>query len=212
MLPPRGPGATLAGDPLKAYDRADYQKWYRDPRHRVHSPSERARTVRYAVALGEFLLGRPLRSVLDVGSGQGEWQPLLRALRPRARYVGVDPSAYAVRRFGRARHLVQGGIEDLPALGLRGPFDLVVCTGLLNYLPRPVLERGIAHLAALAGGIALLEIFTRDDQVEGNLRGFDRRPAPYYRRLLRRHGLVPCGPHAYVSRALRAELAVFERC
>jgi SAM-dependent methyltransferase len=197
---------------LKTYDRADYHKWYRDPRHRVHSPAERARTVRYTVALAEFLLGRPLRSVLDVGSGQGEWQPLVRALRPRARYVGVEPSAYAVRRFGRARHLVRGGIEDLPALGLRGPFDLVVCAGVLNYLPAAVLERGIARIAALAGGVAFLEIFTRGDEVEGNLRGFDRRPAAYYRRLLRRHGLVQCGPHAYVGRALRESIATFERC
>jgi hypothetical protein len=75
-----------------------------------------------------------------------------------------------------------------------------------------VLERGIARIAALAGGVAFLEIFTRGDEVEGNLRGFDRRPAAYYRRLLRRHGLVQCGPHAYVGRALRESIATFERC
>ena len=177
----------------------------------MHTAAERARTVRYAVALAEFLLGRPLRSVLDVGCGQGEWQPLLRAVRPGARYVGVDPSEYAVRRFGRRRNLRRGSIENLPALGLRGPFDLVVSAGVLNYLPAPALDRGLGHVAALLGGVAFLEIFAREDEIEGNTEGFDQRPRAYYVRLLRRHGLTQCGPHAYVGPRLRAVLAAFER-
>src|SRR5687768_16343341 len=198
--------------PGTSFDRAYYRKWYADPRHRVHTAAERARTVRYAVALAEFLLARPLRSVLDVGCGQGEWQPLLRELRPRARYVGVDPSEYAVRRFGRRRNLRRGGVEDLAALGLCGPFDLVVSAGVLNYLPSRALERGLGHVAALLGGVAFLEIFARADEIEGNLQGFDQRPRAYYTRLLRRHGLTQCGPHAYVGRALQPALAAFERC
>ena len=177
----------------------------------MHTQADRARTVRYAVALAEFLLGRAVRSVLDVGCGQGEWQPLVRELRPRARYVGVDPSEYAVRRYGRRRHLRRGGVEDLRALGLRGPFDLVVSAGVLNYLPPRALERGLGHVAALLGGVAFLEIFAREDEIQGNLQGFDQRPRAYYTRLLRRHGLSQCGPHAYVGPALRPSLAAFER-
>ena len=177
----------------------------------MHTQADRARTVRYAVALAEFLLGRAVRSVLDVGCGQGEWQPLVRELRPRARYVGVDPSEYAVRRYGRRRHLRRGGVEDLRALGLRGPFDLVVSAGVLNYLPPRALERGLGQVAALLGGVAFLEIFAREDAIEGNLQGFDQRPRAYYTRLLRRHGLTQCGPHAYVGPALRPSLAAFER-
>jgi SAM-dependent methyltransferase len=173
----------------------------------VHTPAERARTVRYAVALAEFVLGRPIRSVLDVGSGQGEWHGLVRSIRPRARYVGVDPSDYVLRRFGLRRNLRKGGIEDLKALGLRGPFDLVVCAGVLNYLPAAVLDRGLGDIASLLGGVAFLEIFAREDEVVGCTRGFDQRPRAYYRRLLRRHDLTPCGPHAYVRRERRAALA-----
>lgn len=176
----------------------------------MHAQAERARTARCAVAVCELLLGRPLRSVLDVGSGQGEWHALVRAIRPRARYVGVDPSDYAVRRFGRRRNLRRGGIEDLPSLGLRGPFDLVVSAGVLNYLPVPVLDRGLGHVAALLGGVAFLEIFAREDEIEGDTEGFDQRPRAFYRRLLRRHGLTPCGPHTYVGRRLRPSLAAFE--
>ena len=36
-------------------------------------------------------------------TGEGAWRVQLRRLRPRVRYVGVESSAYAVRRFGRSR-------------------------------------------------------------------------------------------------------------
>ena len=193
------------------YDRTYYDRWYRDPRHRVHTRAERARTVHMTVALAEFLLGRPVRSVLDVGSGEGHWHGLLRQVRPRARYVGVDPSAYVVRRFGRRRNLRLGSIERLPELRLRGRFDLVVCAGVLNYLSPEALDRGLANLAPLVGGIAFLEIFAREDEVVGCLRGFDQRPRAFYRRLLARHGFAPCGPHAYAGEALSGELSAFER-
>ena len=193
------------------YDRTYYDRWYRDPRHRVHTRAERARAVRMTAALAEFLLGRPLRSVLDVGSGEGHWHGLLRQVRPRARYVGVDPSEYAVRRFGRRRNLRLGSLERLPELRLRGPFDLVVCAGVLNYLPPEALDRGLANLRPLVGGIAFLEIFAREDEVVGCLRGFDQRPRAFYRRLLARHGFAPCGPHVYAGEELAGELAAFER-
>jgi SAM-dependent methyltransferase len=193
------------------YNRTYYDRWYRDPRHRVHTRAERARAVRMTVALAEFLLGRPLRSVLDVGSGEGQWHDLLRQVRPRARYLGVDPSEYAVRRFGRRRNLRLGSIEHLPELRLRGPFDLVVCAGVLNYLPPEALDRALANLRPLVGGIAFLEIFAREDEVVGCLRGFDQRPRAFYRRLLARHGFAPCGPHAYAGEVLAGELAAFER-
>jgi SAM-dependent methyltransferase len=167
--------------------------------------------VRLAVALGEFLLGRPLRSVLDVGSGEGQWHGLVRELRPRARYVGVDPSEYAVRRFGRRRNLRPGRIEQLGALGLRGPFDLVVCAGVLNYLSPAALGPALASLRPLVGGVAFLEIFAREDEVTGCLRGFDQQPRSFYRRLLARHGFVRCGPHAYATGRVAEGLATFER-
>lgn len=193
------------------YDRAYYDKWYRDPKHRVHTKAERARTVHMAVALAEFLLGRPLRSVLDVGSGEGEWHDLLREIRPRARYLGVDPSEYAVRRFGRRRNLRLGSLEQLPALGLRGQFDLVVCGGVLNYLDPRALERGLAGLHPFVGGVAFLEIFAAEDEVVGCTHAFQQRPRAFYRRLLSRRGFVPCGPHCYVTADLAGDLAAFER-
>jgi SAM-dependent methyltransferase len=196
---------------INRYDRTYYEKWYRDPRHRVHTRAERARAVRLAVALTEFLLGRPLRSVLDVGSGEGQWHDLVRLIRPRARYIGVDSSQYAVRRFGRRRNLRLGSIGDLGSLGLRGPFDLVVCAGVLNYLPPESLDRALADLEPLVGGVAFLEIFATEDEIEGNTRGFHRRPRAFYRGLLTRHGFTHCGPHSYAGADLAVRLAALEK-
>jgi SAM-dependent methyltransferase len=196
---------------ITRYDRTYYDKWYRDPRHRVHTRAERVRTVRLAVALSEFLLGRPIRSVLDVGSGEGQWHDLVCAIRPRARYVGVDPSEYAVRRFGRRRNLRLGSIDDLGSLGLRGPFDLVVCAGVLNYLSPQNLGSALAALRPLVGGVAFLEIFTSEDEIEGHTRGFHRRPRAFYRRLLIGLGFTQCGPHCYVGPHLAGRLAALER-
>src|SRR5262245_29277307 len=100
---------------MQVYDRTYFDKWYRNPSHRVHTGAEQARTARMAVGVCEYLLGRPIRSVLDVGSGEGHWRGLVRAVRPRVRYLGVDPSEYVVRRFGRRRNLRAGSFEHLDA-------------------------------------------------------------------------------------------------
>jgi hypothetical protein len=54
----------------KLYDRAYFDRWYRDPRTRIHVRAAVERKVALAVATTEYLLQRPLRSVLDVGCGE----------------------------------------------------------------------------------------------------------------------------------------------
>ena len=140
--------SRLLGDSLsERYDAAYFDKWYRHPTHRVKTAAELARQVSFVLHTAEWVLGRRVRTVLDVGCGEGHWYPALRALRPRVAYQGVDPSAYAVRKFGARRHLQQGGIEDLGSLALREQYDLVVCCGMLNYLSIPQLTSGIAQVA-----------------------------------------------------------------
>ena len=110
-------GARARG---RAYDRAYFDKWYRAPSSRVRSPAELARLVRFVVATAEYVLARPVRSVLDVGAGEGNWLPLLRAHRRTIHYQGVDPSEYAVRRFGRRRNILLGDLASLDELPLAG--------------------------------------------------------------------------------------------
>jgi len=196
---------------VKSYDRSYFDRWYRDPRSRVKTAAEIERKVRMVLGVAEYLLDRPVRSVLDVGAGEGAWRAPLRRLRPRLRYVGVDPSEYAVRRFGARRGLLLGQVERLDELRLDGPFDVVVCCDVLNYLAEDALERGVRGMASLLGGVAYLEMFADDDEMTGDTRGWHRRPRSFYRRLVRRHGLVPCGMHCYAGPALAPNVASLER-
>jgi SAM-dependent methyltransferase len=192
------------------YDRGYFDRWYRHPTHRVRSAAVLAREVACVIGVTEQVIGRPIRSVLDVGCGEGNWYPVLKARRPAVRYIGVDPSDYVVKRFGATRHIRHGNVETLDGLGLRGPFDLIVCSGVLNYLTPPVLQRGIAHIEALLGGVAYLEIYTTDDLVTGDTRSATRRTPSWYRRAMRRAGLVPCGMHCYVHKDRALTLAALE--
>jgi SAM-dependent methyltransferase len=180
------------------YSKSYFEKWYRSAQ-RVHSPADRARTVRMVLAVADYMLGRPARSVLDIGAGEGLWFPVLRRMRRAIRYAGVDPSEYAVERYGHSRHLHLGSLGNLPATLARGRYDLVVCSGMLNYLPPGELRAGLISIATLARGVAFLELFTSRDDVQGDVRG--RRPASVYRSLLHSLGFRHCGPHCYVGPA-----------
>jgi SAM-dependent methyltransferase len=158
-------------------------------------------------AVTEYFLGRKLRSVLDVGAGEGVWGVELRRLYPKLRYVGVDSSDYVLEHFGRERNIVRGSFESLPSLRLAGDFDLIVCADMLQYVPTPVLKRGIHHLAGRLAGVAYLEAFTAADEMEGDLDGWHRRTGAQYRRIFAEAGLVGCGLHCYLT-AEPAEKAV----
>ena len=185
----------------KRYDRAYFDRWYRDPATRVADAGALARRIRLALSAAEYLLERPVRAALDVGCGEGRWGVALRRVRPRLRYTGVDGSEYVVRRFGARRNIVRGTVGTLGALDLRGPFDLVVCSDVLHYVTDDELAHGVPALAALLGdGVAYIELFTSDDEIEGDLRGFHPRPPAFYRRLFTRAGLVSRGLNVYVKR------------
>ncbi len=198
------------GDVGGAYDRAYFDHWYRD--EGFGSPAEVRRKAAFAVSAAEYLLGRPLRSVLDVGCGEGPWQPVLAALRPRASYVGVDPSAYAVERYGARRHLRLGqfGRLDRVVATDEGPFDLIVCVDVLGYVADEDMACGLAAIAARLGGVALLEVFTDDDEFEGDVEHYRRRPPAQYERWFADAGLARVGPNLFVGTSLRPVLSTFE--
>lgn len=185
----------------KRYDRAYFDRWYHEPKSRVAGARTVERKAHFALSAAELLLERPVRSVLDVGCGEGAWGLALRRLRPHLRYTGVDDSAYVVRRFGARRNIVRGTVGTLDALALDGPFDLVVCCDVLHYVAAAELTRGLPALAALVGsGVAYIELFTSADDIEGDLRGFHRRTPSFYRRRLDRAGLEAVGLNVYVGR------------
>lgn len=192
---------------MKRYDRAYFDKWYRG-RDRITTAAELRRKVALAVAEAEYFLRRPIRSVLDVACGEGAWFPHLKALRPRVSYRGIDPSPYAVKAFGKKRHIRQGSFRDVA--GIDGTFDLVVCADALHYIADDEILGGLQDLVRLAGGIVFLEILTREDAIIGDLDGFIRRPAKWYRTHFADAGLTQVGPYTWLAPALREEAAELE--
>jgi SAM-dependent methyltransferase len=152
-----------------------------------------------------------VRSVLDVGAGEGNWYPLLRTLRPSISYLGIDPSAYAVSRFGARRHLVQGTVTDLQSAGARGPYDLVIASGMLNYLSNADFRTGLSEIARHTGGVAYLEVFARQDAFTGDTTEMPLRPAAWYRAQFVAAQLISCGLHLYVPSRVARRLARLER-
>ncbi|MBM4194200.1 MAG: class I SAM-dependent methyltransferase [Gemmatimonadetes bacterium] len=209
----RAAGALAArrGGRGKAYDRAHFDRWYRDPRRRVATSTDIQRKARLVVGVAESLLQRQVRSALDVGCGEGNWRAALKAIRPGLDYVGVDSSAYVISRYGRARDITYGTFGTLASVDVGGPFDLVICCDMLQYIPTAELSCGLEAIAGLLGGVAFLEAYTTADEVTGDRRGWvDRTPA-HYRRAFRRVGLVSVGMHCWVGDALRGSTAALER-
>src|SRR3954470_19823206 len=103
---------------LKSYDREYFDRWYRDPTDRVATRESVERKVRMAVSLAEFMLGREIRNVVDIGCGEAPWWSGLRKLRPRARYIGIDSSDYVLERYGKARNIRRGTFGDIAKLKL----------------------------------------------------------------------------------------------
>lgn len=192
----------------KAYDRDYFDRWYRDAG--IGGKRRLQRKVALALAMAEYHLERPLRSVLDIGCGEGVWRAPLLALRPKARYLGFDSSEYAIRRYGARRNLHFARFGDFAMLRPCPPVDLLICSDVLHYLPTREIDRGLPGLAELCGGVAFLEAFAREDQTEGDNIGFQPRPARFYRQRFEAAGFRFVGSHCWLSPALAGNAAALE--
>ena len=195
----------------KPYDRAYFDRWYRNPRSRVVTPAVIARKAGMVVGVAEYFLGRTVRSVLDVGCGEGDWYRALTRMRPAIRYVGIDPSPYVVQRFGKRRNISLGGFGDVAEHARGKMFDVVVCSDVMQYVAPPELRRGVDQIAEHLEGVAFLEAHTTADALEGDMRGWHRRTPAYYRRLFARAGLISCGPHCYAGEPLHDNISALEQ-
>jgi SAM-dependent methyltransferase len=134
-----------------------------DERHRL-----RATTLGNLQRVSGLLWGgrRDLNTLrlLDAGCGTGDSAIYMAAQAPGATVVALDRSPASLdvaRRRAEVRGLgnvefVEASLLDLPRLGL-GPFDHIVCSGVLHHLPEP--ETGLqALMAVLApdGGLGLM--------------------------------------------------------
>ncbi len=192
----------------KQYDADYFQRWYRNGG--IGGRQRLARKVALAVATAEYHLERPVRSVLDIGCGEGAWRAPLLKLRPKARYLGFDGSEYAIARYGRSRNLHLANFADFAQLRPCPPADLLVCSDVLHYLPTRELDRGLPGLADLCGGVAFLETFTARDAAEGDEDEFQRRSADFYRRRFEALGFRQIGSHCWLSPRLAGHATELE--
>src|SRR6185503_20080166 len=185
----------IASSFMKTYDKSYFDRFYRHPDDRVSTKAGLERKVRMAVGVAEFLLARPIRTVLDLGCGEAPWYPILTRLRRDARYIGVDSSEYVIERFGAARNIKRGDVAHLDRLRLPRRIDLIVCADVLQYIGTRDVERALENIRRLLGGVAYIEMFATEDEMEGDREAWHERSAAEYRRLLRRAGFTQCGPY-----------------
>lgn len=195
----------------KQYDAAYFEQWYHDPERRVITPAAVARKVRLVLGVAEALLERPVRSVLDVGCGEGAWREHLRRERPNIRYTGVESSAYVVQRYSRTRDIRAGSFGTLADVGLDAPYDVIVVCDVLQYVPDAELMPGLRAIAESLGGVVYLEAYTTDDAIEGDRAAWHERSAAAYAKAFATSGLVGVGMHCWVGEALREYTVALER-
>lgn len=181
----------------KLYDQAYFDRWYRGKHAQDDKTLARKATV--AVAIAELHLGRPLRSVLDIGCGEAAWRRHLLKLRPGIHYQGVDASEYVVRRYGRTRNIALASFGQMQQLRIGPPADLLICADVMHYVPGAELKRGLAGFSELCAGVAYLDVFCREDRITGDFKGFIARSAKQYRTLFTQAGFVALGSHCYLN-------------
>ncbi len=95
-------------------------------------------------------------SLLDVGCGDGALLSLLHARYPHVAFEGVDLSAVVVERNRQALPHMRFSVANVATDPLPGPFDVVVCTEVLEHLDDPA--RALASIAAATrpGGHAVI--------------------------------------------------------
>lgn len=194
----------------KRYDAAYYQRWYRAPGTRVKSAPDLERTVAMVLAIAEYHLERRVRSVLDVGCGEGRWRAPLRRLRPRVDYLGLDGSEWAIARYGRRRNLHRVDLTELDTVRLKRPVDLLVCNDVIQYVDDPTAATAAEAFRRLCHGVMFVTAFTTEDEFVGDRAGYVGRPARWYRRLLDRGGWSFVGNQCWLSPTLAARAAALE--
>jgi len=190
----------------RRFDKAYYDRYYRDPATRAVTPAAARRQAAFVAAYLKYL-ELPVRRILDVGCGVGT---LLRALGkefPHARLQGVEVSDYLCRRYGWQ----PGSVIDYPT---STAFDLVVCHDVLAYLDKIDCRRAIDNLARLSRGALLLGVLTADDADLYDPARTDPsqhlRPAAWYRRRLGRH-FVNVGGGVHLKRDAEAVVWTLDR-
>ncbi len=178
------PARSAPSRPVEAFGEAYYRRYYLDPGTRVRSAAADTKLARFVFGYMAFL-GLPVRRVLDLGCGLGQWRGLTSSQHPSAGYTGVEVSPYLCRKYGWQ----EGSAADFRG---RGSYDLILCQSVMQYLSDADARAAIANLARLCRGAVYLEIVTKEDWARHCDQRFTDgaihlRSAAWYREALSRH-------------------------
>lgn len=181
----------MSAERFRRFDEAYYHRFYEDPKTRVVSAEEHANLAEFVFAFARWN-GVDIKSVLDIGAGIGLWQQWLESHHKGVEYLGTEVSQAMCKQHGFQN-------RDIARWRDRKKYDLIVCQGVLQYLPDPDVAPAIANIAAMAGGLVYFEITTRADlreQCDKDRTDQDIfiRNGSYYRGIIAKHMVnVGCG-------------------
>lgn len=178
-------------DRFRRFDEAYYHRFYEDPKTRVTSQDEHAPLAEFVFAFAKHN-HIEMKSVLDVGAGVGLWKRWIEKNAKGVQYTGTEVSQAMCKKHGFLH-------RDIARWRDRKKHDLIVCQGVLQYLPDPDVAPAIANIAAMSRGLVYVEVTTRLDlreRVDETRTDSDIhvRNGSYYRGILQKHFLfVGCG-------------------
>lgn len=173
-------------DRFRRFDEAYYERFYLSPKTRVISADEHAHLAQFVFSFAAWN-GIEIKSMLDVGAGVGHWKRWLEKHRKGISYTGTEVSKAMCKEHGFLE-------RDIARWRDRKKHDLIVCQGVLQYLPDPDVAPAVANLAAMSRGLLYVEITTRLDlreRCDQDLTDADIyvRNGSYYRGILQKHFL-----------------------
>jgi SAM-dependent methyltransferase len=150
----------------------------------------------------------PIRSVLEVGAGPGDWSTWYRTVRPHVRVMSVDISEHACATYGHEQ-------RDIATWSPNRPFDLVICMDVLQYLDEARAVRALRNLTKATRTYLYFDALTMFDarhtvdrsstDLNAHLRSGD-----WYRRRLSRH-FTQTGVGLWVRKGSQVVLHELER-
>lgn len=195
-------------DRFRRFDEAYYQRFYEAEDTRVTSPQEHSALAEFVFAFARWNQV-DVKSVLDIGAGVGLWKQWIEASAPEVKYTGTEVSQAMCKKHGFLN-------RDIARWRDRKKHDIIVCQGVLQYLPDPDVAPAVANIAAMSRGLVYLEITTRGDlrercDTDRTDQDIFVRNGSYYRGILTKH-LIPVGAGLWWVKDKAAPFYELEMC
>jgi 2-polyprenyl-3-methyl-5-hydroxy-6-metoxy-1,4-benzoquinol methylase len=178
-------------DRFRRFDEAYYHRFYESPKTRVYSPEEHGYLASFVFGFARWN-HLEMKSVLDIGAGIGMWKKWIEKHEKGVLYTGTEVSQVMCKKHGYLH-------RDIARWRDRKKHDLIICQGVLQYLPDPDVAPAVANIAAMSRGLTYIEVTTRADlrdRCDKTRTDADIfiRNGSYYRGILSKHLVnVGCG-------------------